>query len=499
MKDVLMYRADAEELFRQLRDLPGALFLDSSMRDARLGKYSMILFDPFAELVAFENKIRFRRYISATSVNNVAGANSKYPFERSEFSVDARPLDVIGEMMEYFRISKRVADEDSGTTGARKEDASSILPCENGCAAGYLSYDLGFTIEHIGERARRDIDVPTVILRLYDLSVVMDHADQTAYICAAETIRGVERKDLVQQIARVREKIDAACEEKIDGRSGFRCEVPKSNFSREEYCEMIRKAREYIQNGDIFQVNLSQRFSGRFSGDPYVAYRELRRICPAPFSAYMSHGSLQILSSSPERFFESDGRMIRTRPIKGTRRRGETAEEDRFLLRELSESEKDRAELIMIVDLLRNDLGRICRVGSIEVEKLCEWEAYENVFHQVSTVRGELTPGAGAAEILRAVFPGGSITGAPKIRAMEIIDLLEPCKRGIYTGSIGYFGFDGRADMNIAIRTLVCFKDQFYYQVGGGIVWDSVPDDEYMETLYKGRSIREMLELFRDE
>jgi para-aminobenzoate synthetase component 1 len=213
----------------------------------------------------------------------------------------------------------------------------------------------------------------------------------------------------------------------------------------------------------------------------------------------MSFGSLQILSSSPERFFETDGQIIRTRPIKGTRPRGETPELDRALLRELSESEKDRAELTMIVDLLRNDLGRVCRLGSVRVEKLCEPETYENVFHQVATIRGELSEKIGAEDILRAVFPGGSITGAPKIRAMEIIEELEPVKRGMYTGSLGYLGFDGRMDLNIAIRTLVCFENRFYYQVGGGIVWDSDPDEEYDETLHKGRSIYRTLESFWGE
>jgi anthranilate/para-aminobenzoate synthase component I len=191
--------------------------------------------------------------------------------------------------------------------------------------------------------------------------------------------------------------------------------------------------------------------------------------------------------------------MIRTRPIKGTRPRGQTPERDRALLRELSESEKERAELTMIVDLLRNDLGRICRLDSVRVEELCEQETYENVFHQVATIRGELSEKVGTGDILRAVFPGGSITGAPKIRAMEIIEELEPVKRGIYTGSLGYFGFDGRSDLNIAIRTLVCLEKQFYYQVGGGIVWDSDPDEEYDETIHKGRSIYKVLESFCDE
>jgi para-aminobenzoate synthetase component 1 len=475
------------------------MFLDSSMQDGKLGRYSVILVDPFAELVVIGERVRFRRLLPSGPGGVPSGFSSKYPFHQESFVIEDNPLHVIGEMMEHFRVSDPSSSGLADVSVSGKAAVPDALPCGNGCAAGYLSYDLGFSIERIRERAVRDLDLPTAILMLYDISVVVEHISQTAYICAADGMPGTAPERMRQRIARVREKVKQPLRSIPADRSGFRCTLPKSDFSRGEYREMVLKAKEYIRDGDIYQVNLSQRFTGSFSGDPYLAYRELRRACPAPFSAYMSFGSLRILSSSPERFFETDGHIIRTRPIKGTRPRGETPELDAALLRELSESQKDRAELIMIVDLLRNDLGRVCRLGSVRVEELCEWETYENVFHQVSTIRGELSENVGAEDLLRAVFPGGSITGAPKIRAMEIIEELEPVKREIYTGSLGYFGFEGRIDLNIAIRTLVCFEKQFYYQVGGGIVWDSDPDDEYDETLHKGRSIYRTLESFCDE
>lgn len=499
MKEVLTRDAEAEELFCRLSGLPGAMFLDSSKQDEKLGRYSIILVDPFAELIVMGEQVRFHRLLSSGpgGVNSKSG--SDHPFHLDSFMTEGNPLHVIGEMTEYFRISDPGSSGRATVSGSGKSTVPKSVPCENGCAAGYLSYDLGFSIEKIRERAVRDFDIPTAILNLYDITVVVEHSNQTAYICTVDGISGTSPERMMQRISRIREMAKKPSEPFPVGSTGFRCSLPKSGFSRDQYRKMVLKAKEYIRNGDIYQVNLSQRFSGLFSGDPYCAYRVLRRACPAPFSAYMSFGSFRILSSSPERFFETNGHTIRTRPIKGTRPRGQTPERDRALLRELSESEKERAELTMIVDLLRNDLGRVCRLGSVRVEELCEQETYENVFHQVATIRGELSEKVGTGDILRAVFPGGSITGAPKIRAMEIIEELEPVKRGIYTGSLGYFGFDGRSDLNIAIRTLVCLEKQFYYQVGGGIVWDSDPDEEYDETLHKGRSIYKVLESFCDE
>ncbi len=251
---------------------------------------------------------------------------------------------------------------------------------------------------------------------------------------------------------------------------------------------------EYIAAGDIFQVNLSQRFSALGTFDPLDLYLRLRRRSPAPFSALLRWDDLAVVSASPEWFYQTRGETIVTRPIKGTRPRGTTAEQDAKLAAELMASVKDRAELTMIVDLERNDLGRVCEFGTVRVVEPLVIESFAPVHHLVATVEGRLRPAVGPVDVIRAVFPGGSITGAPKIRAMEIIDDLEPTRRNLYTGAIGYFSRGGSSAFNIAIRTMLVEGDRLSYQVGGGIVADSEPDAEFEETIHKGRAIREVVE-----
>jgi para-aminobenzoate synthetase component 1 len=249
--------------------------------------------------------------------------------------------------------------------------------------------------------------------------------------------------------------------------------------------------REYIFAGDVYQVNLSQRFQAPLSGSPFDAYVRLRRRNPAPFAAYLNLPEVHVLSASPERFLRLDpgSRIVQTAPIKGTRPRGRTREEDEALARELLESDKDRAENVMIVDLERNDLGRVAEIGSVRVRKLASLETLPAVFHLTSIVEATLREDCGPVDLLLASFPGGSITGAPKIRAMEIIDELEPMTRSVYTGAIGYFGFDGSMDLSIAIRTILVRDGIAYFQAGGGIVADSEPEMEYQETLHKARAL----------
>lgn len=261
--------------------------------------------------------------------------------------------------------------------------------------------------------------------------------------------------------------------------------TPTPEFSRPDYEQAVRRVLEYIAAGDCYQVNLSQRFRAPLSRSPWELYESLRRISPAPYAAFLDCGDHQVLSSSPELFLKVEGRDVETRPIKGTRPRGKTPEEDRARAAELVASVKDRAELLMIVDLERNDLGRVCEYGSVRVPELYRLESYANVHHLVATVRGRLRPEVGPLECLRAAFPGGSITGAPKIRAMEIIEDLEPVRRGVYTGAVGWVDGRGRAEWNIAIRTMVVRSDQVYFHAGGGIVADSEPTAEYEETLAK--------------
>jgi para-aminobenzoate synthetase component 1 len=269
----------------------------------------------------------------------------------------------------------------------------------------------------------------------------------------------------------------------------------RSNFTKSSYEEAVRRALDYIRAGDIYQVNLSQRFQAPYAGDPFDLYLALRTLSPSPFAAFLRFPEFAVLSSSPERFLRYDtaNRGIETRPIKGTRPRGRDAESDRALAEELAASAKDRAENLMIVDLERNDLGRVAEIGSVNVPGMFELETFANVHHLTSTVRARLQAGSDIVDLLRAMFPGGSISGAPKIRAMEIIDELEPAARGVYTGAIGYIGFDGSSDLNIAIRTMVVKGGLASFHVGGGIVADSDPTCEYEETLHKGSAMARAL------
>jgi para-aminobenzoate synthetase component I len=268
----------------------------------------------------------------------------------------------------------------------------------------------------------------------------------------------------------------------------------RSTFTRRGYLDAVARVREYIVAGDIFQANLSQRFHAPLPVPPFQLYQQLRKRNPAPFSAYLGFGELQVLSASPERFLRLDQqRQVETRPIKGTRPRGLGPMHDAALGRALAESEKDRAENVMIVDLLRNDLSRVCRPGTVRVPELFALEHHPTVHHLVSTVLGELDPSADAIDLLRATFPGGSITGAPKVRAMEIIAELEPTQRGVYCGSIGYLSASGAMDTSIVIRTYLALRGQVYFQAGGGIVADSDPELEYRETLDKARGLIQTL------
>ena len=339
-----------------------------------------------------------------------------------------------------------------------------------GAAAGYLGYGLKRHIERLPDRAVDDIGAPECCLAFYDRLHTIDPAPLSPPLPARPA--GGPAPGLPQQFAGLR-----------------------STFSRTSYEAVVRRALDYIRAGDIYQVNLSQRFQGPCHEDPFEAYLRLRAQSPAPFGAYLRYPEFAVLSSSPERFlrYRPSDRLVETRPIKGTRPRGADSDSDRALAEELLGSEKDRAENVMIVDLERNDLGRVAEIGSVTAAGLFELESYATVHHLTSTVRARLRAGADVVDLLRATFPGGSITGAPKIRAMEIIDELEPVARGVYTGSIGYIGFDGETDLNIAIRTIVVKDGVASFHVGGGIVADSDPVLEYEETLHKGAAMARVL------
>jgi para-aminobenzoate synthetase component I len=369
-----------------------------------------------------------------------------------------------------------------------------------GGAVGFLSYDLGRSIEKMPSLAGDDLMMPECCLGFYDSVAAFDHQTGAVYIASTglpETdgekrrVRARRRLDgLKRLLTGVSSKADIGGPASMAGLSGH----VRGSFTRERYLRAVERARRYIIDGDIFEVNLSQRFEADLGVHPYELYRRLREVNPAPFACYLGFDEVKVVGASPERFLRKTGDLVETRPIKGTRRRGKTPAEDDRLARELTASVKDNAENMMIVDLERNDLGRVCEYGSVRVTGLAALETYPTVFHLTSTVQGRLRRDRGPVDLLRATFPGGSITGAPKVRAMEIIEELEPTRRSIYTGSIGYLGFDGNVDLNIVIRTFLVKASggafsRAYFQAGGAVVYDSDPAEEYEETLDKARAL----------
>ena len=367
---------------------------------------------------------------------------------------------------------------------------------------GYLGYPLRCFIEELPATAYDDLKLPDCYFAFYDAVVAFDHLSNQVYLCRSDTGENSANRHQ-QQVEKLRSILQSEnCRSQLHSET-FRSHAAhftkspiRSNFSKADYLSTVQRAKEYIASGDIYQVNLSQRLSTLSNLPPPELYASLRQLSPVPYGAYLHCGDFHILSASPERFlhFSPSSRAVETRPIKGTRPRGLTPELDRKLAAELLHSEKDLAELLMIVDLERNDFGRICEIASIHVPERVALESYSNIHHLVATVRGTLRRDADRIDLLRSCFPGGSITGAPKIRAMELIDELEPTDRGVYTGAIGYFGFDGTMDLNIAIRTCILREGRAYFHVGGGIVADSEPEAEYQETLDKASSWMAVLE-----
>ena len=362
------------------------------------------------------------------------------------------------------------------------------LPFSGG-AIGAFSYDLARRWERLPVRATRDIDLPEMAVGLYDRALVVDHLEQRAWFVH----RGLSSAEVEAALALLdipRTLTPAVLAPRFVVNS-----VVSPELSVAEYAASFARIKRYLADGDCYQVNFTQRFSARAAGDPFDAYLRLRRLNAAPFAAFMRLPEAALLCSSPERFIAVRDGAVETRPIKGTRPRAQDAACDRALAAELAASQKDRAENVMIVDLLRNDLGKSCATGSVWVPQLCAIESYARVHHLVSSVRGELRAGVDALEVLRGCFPGGSITGAPKLRAMEIIEELEPTRRSIYCGAIGYLSHDGQMDTNIAIRTLLFQRERLYCWAGGGIVMDSELAAEYQESLDKAAAL---LNVFAD-
>jgi para-aminobenzoate synthetase component 1 len=400
----------------------------------------------------------------------------------SEQTGEVDPLAALARLVDRFHLA------DLG------EEFESDIPPFQGGLIGFFGYDLAPRLERLPRRAPRDSRMPDIRMALHDTAIVVDNDSGRVQVLAWDL---TDEGPLAAE--RRCRRWSRAIERAVLGpgpMAGVAGEVSPlaGSFDRESYVRTVGRVLDYIAAGDVFQVNLSQRFFARGSFDPLDLYLRLRDRSPAPFSAFLSWGDLAVVSASPEWFYQTRGDRIVTRPIKGTRPRGGSEAEDARLADELASSAKDRAELTMIVDLERNDLGRVCRYGSVVVKDALQVESFAQVHHLVATVEGRLRPDVGPVDVVRAMFPGGSITGAPKIRAMEIIDELEPNRRSLYTGAIGYLSRRGTSAFNIAIRTMLVEGDRASYQVGGGIVADSDPESEYEETLAKGRALRAVLE-----
>lgn len=444
--DEIPYCPDSCQLFERIRELPQAVLLDSSYPHATTGRYDILTAQPWSTA------------LPTPGAGAMEAACHQFFDELARFHAD------------YY---------------AGIQPASQDIPFCGGIL-GYIGYDCGNGLHRV--TANRQAASPPVHLCAYDWCVIQDHLLRRAVLVAQPRITASQRRDL---LARLRQPAVSQSAD-FSLKQGF-----TSNFNTEEYRGAFEKIQAYIQAGDCYQVNLSQCFSAAYAGDPWHAYRSLRTVAAAPFSAYLElEPGRTVLSLSPERFLSLHGHHVETSPIKGTRPRYDDRRADQLAAEELRCSEKDRAENLMIVDLLRNDLGRSCVPGSIYVDRLFEVQSFPTVHHLVSTVSGELRQDRGPCELLRDSFPGGSITGAPKRRAMEIIAELEPHSREIYCGSVFYISADGRMDSNIAIRTLLCDRGEIHCWGGGGIVADSQWQREYQETFDKVGKFLRVLETF---
>jgi len=433
------YRPDALAYFEALRDLPWPVLLDSGGRGDR--PMDIVAADPGSRL------------ITRGATTWVADREAERRSEDDPFTLVRKALGPPAEALDGLPFS--------------------------GGAIGYFGYDLARRVERLPSCAADADGVPDMCVGIYDWAVVVDHAARSAWL-VGQGRDPQTAADWDGLCARLRGP--PAQEEP---KHFAAADSLSQSLSASEYREGFSRIKDYIRDGDCYQVNFALRFDVGVSGDPWAGYRAIRNRNPAPFGAFLQFDDLAVLSFSPERFLALDHGRVETRPIKGTRPRGATPEADERMRQALADSAKDRAENLMIVDLLRNDLGRVCVPGSVKVPRMFEVASFATVHHLVSTVVGELKAGEDALSLLRACFPGGSITGAPKIRAMQIIEALEPQRRGVYCGTIGHIGFDGNMDTNIVIRTLVTRGGRAWFWAGGGIVADSEADAEYAECLSK--------------
>ncbi len=441
-------------IINMLRGKNFPFFLDSGGYFEKIGRYSYWGFDPLLTFYFKDDTVYFLES------------------DKSKSAIKIHPFDFLENIFKQYR----------------KDSTGKKFPFEGGFA-GYLGYELGRYIEDIPTTREDDYNLPDYYFALYDVVFIHDIVKNKFFVAGYKLNDKSFRK--AKRFAEFVIRHSFASNPTGCMTIGNKLE---SNFKKEEYISAIEKAKNYILAGDIYQVNISQRFKTDFKGDTLDFYSHFSKLSPAPFGAYFDYADFQIISNSPERYLFIDGQHIETRPIKGTRPRGESGEEDMQYINELKMSEKDKAEHLMIVDLERNDLGRVAEFNSVKVSEFEIIESYANVHHMVSTVEAVVDNKFSVVDCIKNSYPGGSITGAPKIRSMEIIDELEPTYRSVYTGSIGYIGFDETVDLNIAIRTAIIKDGKISFQVGGGIVADSVPEEEFDETLTKAESFVKTLE-----
>jgi anthranilate synthase component 1 len=448
-----------------------AFLLESVEGGEKVGRYSFLGSQPYLIFESKDCQVR------------ITGPDGR---ETRELAPNTDPLTVLKQLL----LRRRFV-------------ASPELPRFCGGAVGYLSYDLVRFFEELPDSTTDDLALPDCTLLFTDTCLIFDHLRRRILVVANAYVEddadaaydeAVAKIDaMVQRLARHMDRPHL-----LESAPPVSAALPvpaQANMTREQFMAGVRRAKEYIAAGDAIQVVLSQRLSQPLRAEPFDVYRALRSLNPSPYMYYLSFGDLKIIGSSPERLVSEEEGEVITRPIAGSRRRGATAQEDEALCAELLRDEKERAEHIMLVDLGRNDIGRVCEPGTVQVDKLMTVERYSHVSHMVSNVRGRLAAGKDQFDVLRACFPAGTVSGAPKIRAMEIIDELEPTRRGPYAGAIGYFSFSGNMDTAITIRTVVVKDRTAYLQVGAGIVADSVPEHEYQETVNKAMALLRALEM----
>ncbi|REG84292.1 aminodeoxychorismate synthase component I [Marinomonas pollencensis] len=471
----LPYQASLLSLYQALRSLPYPALLDSNHDEFPDTRFDILVADPLARVCAKQNTfhLEWRDEQQAQPLYTITKTDS--------------PLALLEQLL-------TLSTQESWAKNAPKE-----LPFVGGLL-GYYAYECGHYVETLPDNVQHDISLDQLSVGLYGWTIISSHAEQKTELIITPWCSQQEEEKLLSLINKALDNTDKPlANQALDGISkaaSFALKAPfTSNMTAHQYQTKFDKVKDYILSGDCYQVNLAQRFSTQYTGDPMDAYLRLREVCPTPFSAFMELGEQQtILSHSPERFLLCDQGRVESKPIKGTIARGATPAEDKANADTLLASEKDRAENLMIVDLLRNDLGRTCLTGSINVPKLFALESYANVHHLVSTVEGRIDGADQSIRVFHESFPGGSITGAPKIRSMEIIDELEPHERSVYCGSIAYFSVNGQMDSSITIRTLVADHGQLHCWAGGGLVADSKYHEEYQETFTKVGKLTHTLE-----